>query len=126
MLQYSSSTRGNEGGDVLQEILSVAQASQQLINQDTWGGSFAPSDDFSFQPYTDNQLGYDLGTNFPRLMERSWDQDQKSRNIEIGVSDEEFKAERMVENLRWVGMSSRDLEKVQISCTDSFIYRPLL
>ncbi|KAH7851413.1 hypothetical protein Vadar_011278 [Vaccinium darrowii] len=111
MLQYSSSTRGNEGGDVLQEILSVAQASQQLINQDTWGGSFAPSDDFSFQPYTDNQLGYDLGTNFPRLMERSWDQDQKSRNVEVGVLDEEFKAERMVENLRWVGMSSRDLEK---------------
>lgn len=117
MLQYSSSTPASGHGDVLQEILSVAQASQQLINQDTWGGSYAPSDDFSFQPYSEHQIGdhYGLGTNFPRLMEKSGDQDQNTSSIEIGGLDEGFRTERMAENLRWVGMSSRDLDKVLIT-----------
>lgn len=125
MLQYSSSTPANGHGDVLQEILSVAQASQQLINQDTWGGSYAPSDDFSFQPYSDHQIGdhHGLGTNFTRLMEKSGDQDQNTMSIEIGGLDEGFRTERMVENLRWVGMSSRDLDKVLITCTRSSYLR---
>lgn len=125
MLQYSSSTPASGHGDVLQEILSVAQASQQLINQDTWGGSYAPIDDFSFQPYSDHQIGdhHGLGANFPRLMEKSGDQDQNTMSIEIGGLDEGFRTERMMENLRWVGMSSRDLDKVLITCTRSCYLR---
>ncbi|KAI8540959.1 hypothetical protein RHMOL_Rhmol08G0025400 [Rhododendron molle] len=124
MLQYSSSTPASGHGDALQEILSVAQASQQLINQDTWGGSYAPTDDFSFQPYSDHQIGdhHGLGTNFPRLMEKSGDQDQNTMSIEIGGLDEGFRTERMVENLRWVGMSSRDLDK---SFSDEFKTVPI-
>jgi hypothetical protein len=33
-------------------------------------------------------------------------------SIEMSDLDETFKAERMVENLRWVGMSNDELEKV--------------
>ena len=81
---------------LVQEILSVAQASQELINQDiTWGGNFAHDDDFSFLPHNNNQI-----------------QDQASKSIEIGGLDEQFKNERVVENLRWVGMSNKELEKV--------------
>lgn len=81
---------------LLQEILSVAQASQELINQDTtWVGNFAHDDDFSFLPHNNNHI-----------------QDQACKFIEIGGLDEQFKNERVVENLRWVGMSNKELEKV--------------
>ncbi|KAM7459776.1 hypothetical protein LguiA_005508 [Lonicera macranthoides] len=80
---------------LLQEILSVAQASHELINQDTtWGGNFTHDDDFSFLPHNNNQI-----------------QDQACKSMEIGGLNEQFKNERVVENLRWVGMSNKELEK---------------
>ncbi|CAH1413800.1 unnamed protein product [Lactuca virosa] len=90
--------------DFLQEILSVAQVSQDLINQDTWGGSYAGNDnDFSFLPNNSNQM-QGMGSF------RSMGDDQISRSIEIGDVEEQLKTDRMVENLRWVGMSNKELE----------------
>lgn len=79
--------------DIVQQILSVTQASQDHINEDSFGGNYTPAaDDFSFLPHNDNQI-HDLGSfNF----------------------DEDFKSDRIVENLRWIGMSDMDLEKVLI------------
>ncbi|XP_057468848.1 NAC domain-containing protein 54-like [Actinidia eriantha] len=98
MPQPSSIPHGNPNEqDILQEILSVAQVSQELINQDSWGGNYATSDDFSFLPHHTHDQIHGLST---------------SRSIDIGGHvDVEFKIERSVENLRWVGMSSDDLEK---------------
>lgn len=92
--------------DFLQEILSVAQVSQDLINQDTWGGSYAGNDnDFSFLPNNSNQI-QGMGSF------RSMGDDQITRSIEIGDVEEQLKTDRMVENLRWVGMSNKELETV--------------
>ncbi|KAG6716462.1 hypothetical protein I3842_04G049800 [Carya illinoinensis] len=103
--------------DILQEILSVAQASQELINQsnlpDTWGGNYAPDDDFSFliDRDTHNQAG-DLSLYHERYIDKSWEDSSRIRTIQIGDLDEDLQTERLVaENLRWVGMSNKDLEE---------------
>ena len=77
MPQTSSVPHGNTNEqDILQEILSVAQVSQELINQDSGGGNYAASDDFSFLPPHADQFN---GT-------------RTSRSIESGGHvDEEFK-----------------------------------
>lgn len=106
--------------DILQEIRSVAHAPQELINQssfqDTWGGNYAAPDlDFTFMSGKNVQHNIlsDMMMNSTRLADRSWiDPSTSSRYIEISDLDEAFKTERMVENLRWVGMSNDDLEKV--------------
>ncbi|KVI03036.1 No apical meristem (NAM) protein [Cynara cardunculus var. scolymus] len=88
--------------DLLHEILSVAQVS---INQDEWVGSFAAGNDndFSFLANNSNQM-QDVGSF------RFMGDDQNARSIEIGGLDEQMEPDRMVENLRWVGMSTKDLE----------------
>jgi hypothetical protein len=106
--------------DILQEIRSVAHASQELINQssfqDTWGGNYATTDhDFTFMDGKNVQHNMlsDMMMNSIRCAEKYWiDPNTSSRSIEISNLDETFKTERMVENLRWVGMSNNDLEKV--------------
>lgn len=110
-------SRNNET-DILQEILSVAQVSQELINQSNysqeWGGNndnYAPrEDDFTFMVGT-NYNHSNHGMSSMRYADNTWE-DANTRTIEIGDVDEGFKAERMVENLRCVGMSSEDLQKV--------------
>ncbi|KAG5247248.1 NAC domain-containing protein [Salix suchowensis] len=105
--------------DILQEILSVAQASQELINQssfqDTWGGNYATGDhDFTFMDGKDVQHNVysDMMMNSTRWADKPWfDPSTSSRSIDMSDLDETFKAERMVENLRWVGMSNDELEK---------------
>ncbi|XP_055805214.1 NAC domain-containing protein 54-like isoform X2 [Solanum dulcamara] len=86
---------------------------QNLINQDSWGGNNSScdpiDDDFSFLiPLNNNQSNHDLGSlNF-------MEQDENViRSIDIGdnFDHEDFKSDRIVENLRWIGMSNRDLEK---------------
>ena len=102
--------------DILQEFLSVAEASQELINQSnysqTWVGNenHVPQDDFTFMVGSShmNEIG-SMGYN-----ERTWE-DPNMKLIEIGDLEDEFKAESMAENLRWFGMSSKDFEKVN-SC----------
>ncbi|KAF9683837.1 hypothetical protein SADUNF_Sadunf04G0055600 [Salix dunnii] len=105
--------------DILQEILSVAHASQELINQssfqDTWVGNYATADnDFTFMDGKDVQhnLYSDMMMNSTRWADKPWfDPNTSSRSIDMSDLDETFKAERMVENLRWVGMSNEELEK---------------
>lgn len=106
--QSSSTIHANtDEQDILQEILSVAQVSQELINQDSWSRSYAPSSDFSFPPHPEQ---------VPRGMSMSTGDSSRflgnTSSLGVGGSDEGLKSERVVENLRWVGMSSKDLEKV--------------
>ncbi|KAJ1379305.1 NAC domain [Sesbania bispinosa] len=117
MTQASGSMCGGRNEtDILQEILSVAQASQDLINQSNYshalGGNenYAPHEnDFTFMVDTNYNHVNDM--NSMRYVDKAWE-DMNTRSIEIRDFDDEFKAERMVENLRWVGMSSKDLEKI--------------
>ncbi|KAM7268499.1 hypothetical protein ACFE04_010665 [Oxalis oulophora] len=109
-IQHSNSSM--HGGrayenDILQEILSVAQVSQELINQSNeWPGNYEPNthvDDFTFMVDKDPSNSYYNQTSGMSSVMRS---------IEVGDFDDEFKTnQRMVENLRWVGMSDEELEK---------------
>ncbi|XP_020234131.1 NAC domain-containing protein 86 [Cajanus cajan] len=118
MTQASGSMQGSRTEtDILQEILSVAHASQELINQSgyshEWGGNdnYAPrEDDFTFMVGTNYNHLNEMSS--MRYVDKTWE-DANTRTIEIGDVGEEFKAERMVENLRWVGMSREDLEKME-------------
>lgn len=119
MAQASGSMQGSRTEtDILQEILSVAHASQELINQSSysqeWGGndhSYAPrEDDFTFMVGTNYNHLNEMSS--MRYVDKTWEDPNTTRTIEIGDVSEEFKADRMVENLRWVGMSREDLEKV--------------
>nr|XP_016487654.1 PREDICTED: NAC domain-containing protein 86-like [Nicotiana tabacum] len=109
-MPQSSFLQSTNQTDIVEEILSVAQlASQNLINQDSsWGGnSCAPVDDFSFLPPNNNRI-HDLGSfHFIEQLK----EDQNVRSPDIGDFGEDFKSDRMVENLRWIGMSDGDLEK---------------
>lgn len=97
--------------DILQEILSVAQLSQDHINQNNWGGGYSVhhEDDFSFltNNNSNNQI-QDVGSF------RFMGDEQNMRSIEVGGVDEHLGTDRLVENLRWVGMSNKDLEMVII------------
>ncbi|XP_022893870.1 NAC domain-containing protein 86-like isoform X2 [Olea europaea var. sylvestris] len=96
----------NQPSDILEEILSVAQASHEFQNQDTWGGIYAPVEDFSFPPH-DNQIH---GIGPFKYMDDLRDE-PNHRSIKIEKKDEVFASERTAENLRRVGMSNRELEK---------------
>nr|XP_016505053.1 PREDICTED: NAC domain-containing protein 86-like [Nicotiana tabacum] len=74
--------------DIVQEILSVAQASHHLTNQDSWGGNYSyapPCDDFSFLPHN-NQLIHDLGDSF-NFMEQL-NEDHNARSIAVTDFDD--------------------------------------
>ncbi|XP_057442065.1 NAC domain-containing protein 54-like isoform X2 [Lotus japonicus] len=105
--------------DILQEILSVAHASQDLMNHQhssysqAWGGNenYASHEgDFTFMAGTNYNHINDMSS--MSYSDKTWE-DSNTRSIEIGDVGEEFKAGRMVENLRWVGMSREDLEKME-------------
>ncbi|CAN4105408.1 unnamed protein product [Withania somnifera] len=112
-VMYHQSTTNQT--DIVQEILSVAQASHDLINQDSWDGNYNinyedPSDDFSFLPHKNNQIHHDLGNSFNFMEQLKEDDQDNARSIAIGDFDEDFKSESMVERLRWGGMSDKDDE----------------
>ncbi|PWA67250.1 No apical meristem (NAM) protein [Artemisia annua] len=106
MHEFTTSSNGPQL-DIVQEILSVAEASQDPMNQNTWGGGYNGhhEDDFSFltNNNSNNQM-QDIISN------RFMGDDQNMRSIEVGGVDEQLGNDRMVENLRWVGMSNKDLE----------------
>lgn len=110
MLQQSSSIQESTNEtDILQEILSVAHVSQELINQpnnhnsNTWSnGNCSLSNDFSFL------IGKDAHFN----PYNPWEDPNMIRPIEISDTERNYGSEKMVENLRWIGMSDKDLEKV--------------
>ncbi|KAK1410588.1 hypothetical protein QVD17_37125 [Tagetes erecta] len=89
--------------DILQEILSVAQISHDHINQNTWGGGYSGhhEEDFSFLVSSNSNNQMQEAGSF-----RFMGDDQNVRSIEVGGADDH----RMIENLRWVGMSNKDLE----------------
>lgn len=132
LLQSGSSHGINSNEtDCLQEILSVAQASQQLINQssmpDMRGGIYAyEANDFTFP--TANETHHNQMNNSMRSLRSSigtpWEDMINTRSIEIGEPNEEFGDGRMVENLRWVGMSYKDLEKVAYLTGRPYFTRP--
>ncbi|KAL3838745.1 hypothetical protein ACJIZ3_023336 [Penstemon smallii] len=94
--------------DILEEIISVAQASQDLQNQESWGGIYAPIDDFSF--FLNSNQEHEMASS--KYMNNVSEEQNYMRQIEIeDQKDEVFRNDRMVENLRWVGMSSNELEK---------------
>ncbi|XP_022846826.1 NAC domain-containing protein 86-like [Olea europaea var. sylvestris] len=96
----------NQHTDILEEILSVAQASHELQNQDAWGGMYASAEDFSFQPHNNQIHGMDSFKYTDNLRD-----EPNHRSIKIEEKDKVFASERMAENLRWVGMSNKELEK---------------
>ncbi|KAE9594428.1 putative transcription factor NAM family [Lupinus albus] len=103
--------------DILQEILSVAQA-QELMNHQSNNSHALSGNENYYAPHNQNDFTFMVGTNdnhtndlnYMKYVHHSWE-DQNTRSIEIGDFDDEFKGERMVENLRWVGMSSKNIEK---------------
>ncbi|KAK4409498.1 NAC domain-containing protein 45 [Sesamum angolense] len=100
----------NQPADIVQEILSVAQASQDLQNQDTWAGiNYGPVDDFSF--FLNSSQPADMVSNCSKYLDNLGGDQNHHRSIEIGESDEVFQTGRIVENLRWIGMSDKELEK---------------
>ncbi|OIW14138.1 hypothetical protein TanjilG_21278 [Lupinus angustifolius] len=116
MEDFPSMSENRNGIDILQEILSVSQA-QELINQSNNSQALSCNQnyygthdqgDFSFMAGTNDNHINDV--NSMRFVDQTWE-DQKTRSVEIGDFDDEFKGERMIENLRWVGMSSKSFEK---------------
>ncbi|XP_011096933.1 NAC domain-containing protein 45 [Sesamum indicum] len=100
----------NQPADIVQEILSVAQASQDLQNQETWAGiNHGPVDDFSF--FLNSSQPADMISNCSKYLDNLGGDQNHHRSIEIGDNDEVFQTGRMVENLRWIGMSDKELEK---------------
>ncbi|KAI9118319.1 hypothetical protein K1719_010651 [Acacia pycnantha] len=114
----------NETDELLHEILSVAHASQELINQSSdyysshsWGTTSTAANQHYYAPNSEQEDGFtfmvgrDSTTNdYDYYSNACWEDPVNTRSIEIGDLDDDFKAERIVENLRWVGMSSKDLE----------------
>ncbi|KAM1718302.1 hypothetical protein ACFX11_026031 [Malus domestica] len=120
-MQYSNPAPDTTSAetDALQEILSVAHVSQEMINQSsnlvdqTWGGNYAPpANDFSFM--VDRDAQYNQITDHMNSMRyvdhKTWG-NSYTRSIEIGDLEDGFRMENTAENLRWVGMSDKDLEK---------------
>ncbi|CAL0301404.1 unnamed protein product [Lupinus luteus] len=118
LTQASSSMCENRNEiDILQEILSVAQA-QELMNHQSNNSHALSGNENYYAPYDQNDFTFMVGTNdnhtddmnCMKYVNQTWE-DQNTRSVEIGDFDDEFKEERMVENLRWVGMSSKNIEK---------------
>ncbi|KAL8532274.1 hypothetical protein ACS0TY_008756 [Phlomoides rotata] len=108
-LQHRFSLPALEVQDYSQEILSVAQASHDLHqNQEPlMAGIYAPPvDDFSF--FLSSQ-GPNIGTSRRYMDNMGQEQNHKS-DVEIPDNDDVYQSGRIVENLRWVGMSNKQLE----------------
>ncbi|KAL4312909.1 hypothetical protein GQ457_01G051090 [Hibiscus cannabinus] len=95
--------------DILREILSVAHVSRELINPiaghgDAWGASSSNNvNDSTFMTAKDMYQNQVSEMSCPQYMQKPL---EESITRLIDTSEE-----RMVENLRWVGMSSKDLEQ---------------
>ncbi|KAK9115714.1 hypothetical protein Sjap_014661 [Stephania japonica] len=124
----------NGESDVLQEILSVASASQELIHhsnfQESWPGNNYTSsymNELTLLPDHTTRSDHHIGSS-SHIDQKQWGLEE-TRFIEIGDFKEAFETEKVVENLRGVGMSHKDLEKcmfedqkdlIPIECISSF------
>ncbi|GMI74033.1 NAC domain containing protein 28 [Hibiscus trionum] len=95
--------------DILEEILSVSHVSKELINpiaghEDAWGASSSNNaNDFTFMTAKGMYQNQVNEMSCPQYMHKPLEE-SITRSIDISE-------ERMVENLRWVGMSSKELEQ---------------
>ncbi|KAI4389356.1 hypothetical protein MLD38_001588 [Melastoma candidum] len=90
--------------DILQEILSVAQASQDLIHQQ-------PQSSSPLFSWDDKNYAPNIGAGFSFMTGAMPAFDHCEREVEISDLVGDIKVEGMTENLRWVGMSDKDLLK---------------
>ncbi|XP_077220650.1 NAC domain-containing protein 54-like [Tasmannia lanceolata] len=101
--------------DILQEILSVAFASQELINQsnyqDMWAGNYPHLDEFA--PLSEFKMEETQLTNVgsSSSISKTHGLGEQTRFIQISDLEEDFKEEKTVENLRGVKMSDKDQGK---------------
>ncbi|CAI9753263.1 unnamed protein product [Fraxinus pennsylvanica] len=97
--------------NILEEILSIAQVSQDFQNPNTTlDGIYAEADEFFFPPHS-NQVQDMCSLKYTDNLREEPDH----RSIEIGEKDEVVQSGGMVENLRWLGMSNKELEKMNFS-----------
>ncbi|KAJ8752199.1 hypothetical protein K2173_003807 [Erythroxylum novogranatense] len=116
--QLTSSRGSINQTDILQEVVIASDASQELMIdqsnfQDTWTGNYgaALEDDFTFLAGNDSHVNQVDEMNSMAFPGKSW-MDPDSRFLEIGDLDEDFKpAGRMLENLRWIGVSNEEADK---------------
>lgn len=96
--------------DILQEILSVACASQELMNQssyqNTWTYNHPLLDEFT------PLMELDIQGRNDEAQHHQINDIGSSRFVEISDLEEEFKGQRVVENLRGIKMSHKDLDEV--------------
>ncbi|CAA2980684.1 Transcription initiation factor TFIID subunit 2 [Olea europaea subsp. europaea] len=97
--------------DMLEEILSIAQVSQDFQTPvTTWDGIYAEGDEFFF-PSHSNQVPDMCSLKYTDNLREEPDY----RSIKIGEKDKLIESTGMVENLRWLGMSNKELEKMNFS-----------
>ncbi|XP_010694967.2 NAC domain-containing protein 54 [Beta vulgaris subsp. vulgaris] len=84
----------NTGGDILDEILSVAQAQQDLINQSNSNPVMMGGQSYNSNNYVDpmNQLA----SSSTPVMDNTWEDMNTNRLVGMGIVDE-LKSERMVD-----------------------------
>ncbi|KAJ8618414.1 hypothetical protein MRB53_014600 [Persea americana] len=98
--------------DILQEILSVACASQELMNQssyqNTWTYNHPLLDEFT------PLIELDIQGRNDEAQHHQINDIGSSRFVEISDLEEEFKGQRVVENLRGIKMSHKDLDEIAL------------
>lgn len=108
--EYLVNNVSNDTDEMLSKIIALAQASHDPRNSlDSWkvaSGSGNFHGDFSCS-----------GEKFSG----SW-VEANMKAVDLQEHNGRFKEERIVENLRWVGVSSKELEKVMVFTCDLFSY----
>lgn len=112
--------------DILQELLSVDCNSQGLDNQshyqDKWEGLYPSMEEFSalseqgiVRHVEEKKKGQISEMGSSRFIERSYGVEENIRYLENGDLEEEFREERVVENLQGENISNRNLGKVWLT-----------
>jgi len=98
--EYFGNNVANDTDEMLSKIIALAQASHEPRNSlDSWDGGSASGNFHGDFNYSGEKVSC-LEANVEAV-------DMQEHHVN-------FKEERLVENLRWVGVSSKELEKVVI------------
>ncbi|KAK9106467.1 hypothetical protein Syun_022478 [Stephania yunnanensis] len=118
----------NGESDILQEILSVASASQELIHnhsnfQESWQANNYSSymNELTLLPDHTTRSDHIGSSSSSHIDKKQWGLEE-TRFIEIGDFEEDFKTERVVENLRGVEKCMFEDQKdlIPIECISNF------
>lgn len=108
--EYLVNNVSNDTDEMLSKIIALAQASHDPRNSlDSWkvaSGSGNFHGDFSCSG---------------EKLSGSW-VEANMKAVDLQEHNGRFKEEKIVENLRWVGVSSKELEKVMVFTCDLFSY----